>query len=1020
MTSRKPLSIGVHRALYSVAIASTAASMPALAQEQAPPGELEEITVTGSRIAADPNLIISSPVTQVTAEEFSFRGITRVEDLINDLPQIVPELTANESNGATGTATLDLRGLDSDRTLVLVNGHRMGFGDPFVLAPDVNQIPGNLVERVELLTGGASSTYGSDAIAGVVNFIMKEDFEGFQIDYQYSAYQHNNDNDLVTQAIQDAGFQTAPSSVTEGGTTNVTLTVGTNTEDGRGNVTAYLGYRDIEAITQDAYDFSACSLDSDGAIECGGSATSAEGLFTDFGVAGPLAGLPADSDAALEGPYFTFTPVGDQFVSDVPLFNYGPLNHFQRPDERYTGGVLAHYDINESMTGYAELQFMDDRSLAQIAPSGAFFVTSTIQCQSDLDEDGVFENHPLLSPQQFTAICENDRIVDIPDNPDTVADEAALSAGVQSCTNGALTDCPLYIGRRNVEGGNRFDDLRHTSYRFLGGLRGDISDNWSYDVSANFARLIYSETYNNDLSITRIQRALTVVPDPVTGDPVCESVVTGVDPACVPYNVFQEGGVTDEAINYLVQPLFSKGDLNMDQFVGFVTGELGDMGMVSPWASDGVEVVFGAEYRDESFDYQPDQNFQSGDGAGQGGPTAAVSGGQNITEMFTEFRIPVAQDKAFAEALTLDLRYRYSDYSTGVDADTYNIGGSWVPVEGFKLRGGFSRAVRAANIRELFEPQNLGLWGGVDPCGGDDDGPDLTLEQCQNTGLSAAQYGSAALINPAGQYNGIFGGNPNLEPEKSDSITVGAVLTPDEYIPGLSLTIDYWSFEIEDAIDTVEPELIVRRCGETGDPALCSLINRGPNGNLWLGSNAVVSTDVNIGFFEVAGVDIVANYAMDTGFGNLDFALRGTWLQKWDEQPIPGAETEDCAGFWGGTCGRPRPEWKHTFTTVWTSPVENLSFIGGWRYVGEVKEHQADDGGFIADAQNYFDLTANYTADWFGEETVINAGVTNILDNDPPVSGLFGNVGTFGNGNTIPSTWDALGRYWFVGLTQRF
>ncbi|HEX2138497.1 MAG TPA: TonB-dependent receptor, partial [Woeseiaceae bacterium] len=886
-----------------------------------------------------------------------------------------------------------------------------------------------LVERVEILTGGASSTYGSDAVAGVVNFIMKDDFEGFQLDYQYAAYQHENDSPLVTQALQDAGFATAPSSVgNEGGTSSINLTVGTNTEDGRGNVTAYLGYRDIEAITQDAYAFSACALDSGGANTCGGSATSAEGLFTDFGAAGSLVGLDPDSDAILEGPYFLLTPEGDQFVPGVPLYNYGPLNHFQRPDERYTAGAFAHYDIDENLTGYAEMQFMDDRSLAQIAPSGAFFVTSTINCQSDLDGDGIEEtNHPLLSPQQFTAICENDRVL-APvidedtgargDNPNTVADEAALAAGVQNCVDGSIGGCPLYIGRRNVEGGNRVSDLRHTSYRFLGGLRGEIGDNWSWDVSANFSRLIYSNTYQNDFSIRRVQRALDVVPHPDTNEPVCASVLNGVDPNCVPYNVFQEGGVTQEALDYLIQPLFAKGDLNQDQIVGFVSGDLTDMGFVSPWASEGVEMVFGAEYRDESFDYNPDQNFQSGDGAGQGGPTSAVSGAQDISEIFTEFRVPLAQDKAWAQALTLDLRYRYSDYSTGVDADTYNIGGSWVPVEGVKFRGGFSRAVRAANIRELFAPQSLGLWGGIDPCAGPT--PELTAEQCANTGVSAGRYGTVPL-NPAGQYNAIFGGNPELSPEQSDSITVGAVLTPSNFLPGLTLSIDYWSIEIEDAISTVDPELIIRRCGTTGDPALCNLIQRGSNGNLWLGANAVVSTDVNIGAFEVAGVDVVANYPLETSaLGNFDFSLRGTWLEKFDEEPIPGADVIECAGAWGGSCGRPRPEWKHTFNTVWQSPWDAWNFIMGWRYVGEVEMFDNPDG-YTARAQHYFDLTANYSAQWFGgEETLINIGVSNILDNDPPVSGLFGTVGTFGNGNTIPSTWDALGRYYFVGLTQRF
>lgn len=964
MNSRYTIRKAIRHALCFGAVASAGgyAAQAAAQQPEPQPGqELEEITVTGSRIATDPNLISSSPVSQVSAEELTYRGITRVEDLINDLPQITPELSANESNGATGTATLDLRGLGSDRTLVLVNGHRMGFGDPFALAPDVNQIPGALVEQVELLTGGASSTYGSDAMAGVVNFIMKDDFEGFQFDVQFSGYQHSQGNDAVQREIAEAGFEQAPDDVTDGETISVNLLVGVNTEDGRGNLTGYLGYRDIKAITQDSRDFSACALDAGdfGGTVCSGSATNAQGLFTDFG-----------------DTYYTVE--GDQFVEwDGTTYNFGPLNHFQRPDERYTGGVFGRYAVDEHLEGYAEFMFMDDRSLAQIAPSGAFFVTSTINC-----------SNAFLSPQQFDALgCTS---------PEDVA--------------------PFYIGRRAVEGGPRFDDIRHTSYRSLAGIRGEINDNWSYDAFANFARMIFSETYQNDLSTTRIIRSLDVVADPVTGEPVCQSVVDGSDPTCVPWNIFREGGVTQEALDYLVLPLFSNAELTQDQFVAFVNGDLTDLGLVSPWAEQGVEMVFGAEYRDENFEFNPDQGFQSGDGAGQGGPIPPVAGSQNVKEVFTEFRVPIAEGRTGLESLVLDLRYRYSDYSTGVDANTYNIGGSWIPVEGLKFRGGFSRAVRAANIREQFEPQNLGLWAGTDPCAGAN--PQLSAEACANTGVTPEQYGSVPT-NPAGQYNAIFGGNPDLQPEKSDSITFGVVFTPTEWLEGLSLSLDYWNIEIEDAIDDIDPEFIVRQCAATGDPALCDLINRGPNGNLWIGQAAVTSTDVNIGFFDVAGIDLVGSYTIEAGgWGAFDLAFRGTWLEKFDQQPVPGGTIEECAGFWGGSCERPRPEWKHMLNTVWTTPLDNLSVTAAWRYVGEVDEFEQDR--YTASGRHYIDLSGTYYADWFGEETVVTAGVSNLFDRDPPVSGLFGNVSVFGNGNTIPATWDALGRYWFVNLTQRF
>lgn len=985
MSKGRPLPLAVRRVLSGVAIASTAVSVPSLGLAQN--AKVEEVVVTGSRIATDPNLTTSSPVMQIKAQEIANRGITRIEDMLNDLPQITPELTANESNGASGTATLDLRGLQSERTLVLTNGHRMGFGDPFELAPDVNQVPAGLVERIELLTGGASSTYGSDAVAGVVNFIMKQDFEGLQLNAQYAGYQHSNGNDAVQSQIAASGYDQAPGSTTDGGTTTVELIIGANTADGRGNITGYLGYRDINAVTQSERDFSACALSSSNGRTCSGSATSPSGTFTPF-----------DANA-----YFTVR--GNEFVEGAPTYNFGPLNYFQRPDERYTAGLFGHYEFSERADAYTEVQFMDDRSLAQIAQSGNFFTSDTISC-----------DNPLLSAQQAAMINALDNFTrDDKGNPILDEDGKGVSDGVRDypCVPGNGDTVPFYIGRRNVEGGPRFDDLRHTSYRFLGGLRGDLSENWHYDGFANFSRLVFSETYNNDMSNTRIVRALDVVIDPDTGQPACRSALNGVDPNCVPWNIFQEGGVTQQAIDYLTLPLFSQAQLYQDQFVGFVSGDLTDMGLVIPSARDGVSVVFGAEYRGESFDFNPDQGFTSGDGAGQGGSTVGVNGTLNVKELFTEAKVPLVQDLPAAVSLSLDLRYRYSEYSTDVSTDTYNIGGEWTPVSGLMFRGGYSRAARAANIRELFEPQNPGLWAGADPCG---TAKTLTPEQCVNTGLTL-NYGTPVLDNPAGQYNGVFGGNPNLQPETSDSITIGMVFTAEQWIPNLQFSIDYWSIEIEDAIDDVDPSTILLQCGRTGDAAVCGLINRAPNGNLWVGTAGfVTSTNINIGFFDTSGIDFAANYRL----GSVNFSYDATWIEKFDQQEIPGADVIDCAGKWGAACERPRPDYKHTFATTWETPWD-VTLVGAWRFISGVDELSTNANAFDTGSENYIDVSATFMPDFaFGAGTVIRAGINNLLDNDPPVNGRLGNVDTYGNGNTIPGTWDALGRYYFVGLTQNF
>ncbi|TAJ94314.1 MAG: TonB-dependent receptor [Gammaproteobacteria bacterium] len=962
MFERKPLSLALQQALTTATVAATAVTLPALVQAQEQ--DLEEVIITGSRIATDANIVTSSPVTTVMAEEIATRGITRVEDLLNDLPSITPELTANESNGATGTAVIDLRGLSSERTLVLTNGHRMGFGDVYELAPDINQVPGALIDRIEVLTGGASSTYGSDAMAGVVNFIMKKDFEGVQVDYQYSAYQHDQGDDAVQAAIAANGFTQAPDSVWDGDTQNINITMGVNSADGRGNITAYLGYRSINAIKQSERDFSACALSSSGGNTCAGSATLPTGLFTPF-----------------NGTFY-FTVSGDQFVPwDYSYYNYGPLNFFQRPDERYTAGLFGHYEINEHANVYAEFQFMDDQTDAQIAPSGAFFVTSTLNC-----------SNAFLSAQQFAAI---------------------------GCT--APTDVvPLYIGRRNVEGGPRFDDIRHTSYRVLTGVEGAINDAWSYDAFVNFSRTLLSEVYQNDLSTTRIIRALDVVD--VTGVPTCQSVVDGSDPTCVPWNVFETGGVTQAAIDYLTLPLFSDGELSQDQYVAYVTGDLTSHGIVSPMAQDGVQVVLGGEYRDEHMDFNPDQGYQSGDGAGQGGPTAAVEGGIDVAEFFLETRIPLVQGREWIESLTAEIGYRYSDYSGGVSTDTYKVLGEWTPRTGYKLRGGYNQASRYANIRELFEPRNLGLWSGTDPCAGA--APTQTAAQCANSGVTAAQYGSVPL-SPAGQYNQIAGGNPDLDAESSSSFTVGAVITP-EQVPGLTFSVDYWSIDIEDAIDTLDPEFVVTQCGLTGDAAYCDLVNRGTtNGNLWIGSSAtaphVVATNINIGFYKVSGFDFFAGYGFDVGqYGDVDVNLRGTLVEAADQQLSPGATIDECAGTYAGVCGRPTPEWKHIITGTWHTPW-NVNATLSWRFIDGVEEFRTAGSRFDADEQHYLDMTAEYTPTFIGfGETTLSMGVTNVLDNDPPVSGYFNNIATYGNGNTVPGLWDSMGRYFFFAVSQKF
>ena len=370
--------------------AMLAMAAPAMAQSQPDADQLGEIVVTGSRIP-QANLVTTSPVTQVTGEDIKVAGVTRVEDLVTQLPQAFTSQNSTVSNGASGTATVSLRNLGSDRTLVLIDGRRMGYGSPADTAADLNQIPGQLVERVEVLTGGASAVYGSDAIAGVVNFIMKKDLEGIQINAQYGFYQHHNDYDGVGNVRAEierraltnpAEFGLPDDNVSDGESRDITVSMGVSSPDGKGHLLAYAGYRSNNPILQGERDYSACTIAAPSAAApstytCGGSGTSAAGQFTDFnGLAYTVSGN-------------TFVP----FSTATGAYNFGPANYYQRPDERYTLGAFGRYEINEHAEAFTQLMFSDYESVAQIAPSGDFFNTGTLNC-----------GNPLMSAQQKAAL----------------------------------------------------------------------------------------------------------------------------------------------------------------------------------------------------------------------------------------------------------------------------------------------------------------------------------------------------------------------------------------------------------------------------------------------------------------------------------------------------------------------------------------------------------------------------------------------------------------------------------------
>ncbi len=959
-----PLSIALG-ALLGLGVVAAAMTAPPTQAQEALDGAVEEVVVTGSRIKKA-NLVSASPVVQVDAEELLFQGTTRVEDMLRNLPQVWSEQNTGQSNGATGTATLNLRNLGDERTLVLINGRRLPAGSPIQggIGADINQIPGALIKNVDVLTGGASAVYGSDAVAGVVNFVMKDDFEGVKLDYQASQYNHDNDDGGIQSIVTDAGYPAASGSVSDGEIVDISLIIGGNFAGGRGNVTAYATYRDVEAVTQSERDYSSCAL-TDDATGCTGSGTIPEGRITDFGI----------------GPGFDFKVDGTDFVPrDGTTYNFGPENYYQRPDTRYTFGALAHYDVNEHIGAYSELMFADDRSVSQIAPSGAFFITNELPC-----------GNPLLSAQQFEQLC-----------------------GQFGLTENDISQ-NTFLGRRNVEGGQRQQDLRHTTFRMVFGTRGAIDDIWNYDVYGQYSEVSMENTYKNDLSIPRIINALDAVED-ADGNIVCRSVVNGTDPNCVPWNIFTTGGVTQEALDYLILPLFARGTTDQTVFSGYLAGDLGNYGITMPAAEQGINIVFGAEYREENLDFDPDDGFRQGLGAGQGGATNPVSGGYDVTEFFIETNIPLLEGASYAEELTLDLAYRYSDYSTDHETDTYGISAGWAINNDVKIRASYQRAVRAANIRELFLPQGFNLFDmDADPCSGA--APERSAADCANSGVTAAQYGSVP-DSPAGQFNFLQGGAPDLEPEQADTYTLGVVWTP-SFVDGLAVTIDYYDIEIEKGINNLTPEFILTQCLD-GNDSQCALVRRGSAGDLWIGSDVqnsghVIALNDNLATETVKGYDIIFDYDLDIGkWGSLNFSGVMSIIDTWDQQELAGAPVIDCAGGWGATCGYPTPDFQNNLRTTWTTPWD-LTISGLWRHIGESED--LNDNGRDLDATNYFDLAGIWNPDHWA---TLRVGVNNVFDEAPPIAGGAAGSSDNGNGNIFPGMYDALGRYMYFAVSVGF
>jgi outer membrane receptor protein involved in Fe transport len=949
----------------------------------------DSIVVTGSRIRR-PDLQSTSPLAVVQDEEFRLSGSVNVEQVINTLPQIVPGLTGFSNNPGNGAVTLDLRGLGATRTLVLVNGRRYLFYDVNQIV-DTNTIPQFLLEGVDVVTGGASAVYGSDAIAGVVNFRLRQNLNGIEAGALY--------------AITERG---------DGARYSADVAVGSNFGDGRGNVTAYASYTERRPIFQGSRAFSfnaagdACivpgSTDPRTSLgrNFGGTLATCVARGGEVGLIGQGSGTTDTATLLLpvaSGGTQIFDPNTRNirpFVDPDDLFNYAPANYLQLPQRRYLIGGYGSYEINESIQPFFEVGFVNNVVATELAATPAA-ASAPLQIAS-----------PFLTPQA-----------------------QAFLAGFRDPANPNFTT-PITVARRFEEAGSRNSNFNRDAFRVLAGLKGDLTENLQYEAYYSYARTRNTAFQSGNIATSRFTAALTT--EVVNGQLRCVSAMARAA-GCVPLNVFGRDTISPEALRYIQVASTNQDISSLKNAVAAISGTAFNLGLGAP----DIGFALGAEYREPSSRFIPDTFLSSGDvqGFNAGQPT---SGSYNVKEVFAELAIPILRD-SFIHRLELNGAFRYSDYSLrnvgGVE--TYSIGAEFAPVPDITFRGQFQRAVRAPNVQELFGGQSTGFPAASDPCsdrGTAANRTDTVRALCIASGVPAAAVFTRG-VQPNAQVQGFFGGNPNLGEETSDTYTIGAVIRP-SFIPRLNITVDYYNIKVEDVIGTFGGGLnsALQLCYTVAqnltNPVCAPFIGTrntatGALGVTQGGGNPLLLS-ANQATLETSGVDLQVDYSLPLSFSlfgaessKLSFFYLGTYLDKYRNTAI--AAIPERVTISEGT--PTLPEYKHTARISLIDGPGTISLR--WRYIDAVQDGRIQntfvgltrvgtDPAVLStpfvDEANYFDLSFGFEVN---DNFTMNVGVNNLFDKRPQVLGSLAE-----QANTYPGSYDVLGRDFFVSGRLRF
>jgi outer membrane receptor protein involved in Fe transport len=885
------------------------------AQDAAPDGEAaaedaEQIIVTGSRIRR-PNLESAVPITSVSGTEFFETGQISIGDVLNELPQLRSTFSQQNSTrflGTRGLNLLDLRGLGTQRTLVLVNGRRHVAGDVLnnAVSPDTNTFPTDLIERIDIVTGGNSSIYGSDAVAGVVNFILKDNFEGVQVRGQSGISKYG-----------DAANQ------------YVSLLAGTNFSEDRGNIAInleyahsdrYFGSRRPNLRQNNGF----VTVDSDPA----GSPNGSDGIpdrtfFRDIrsatlsiggqtvifpGATGTTGGIDGvggrftnafvfQRDGSLipqTGTRVGLAPNGNFIGGNGSSNREGQLLTLTPSLDRYSANIIGHFEVSPAFEPFFEAKYVRTEAFGSV--SGPLFSQgTTLGDPASPNRERVRLDNPFLSASARATLVPLLLATNVNANTGTALSATALAAQRTAINNGSFR---FGVRRNYVDLGIRDEKIVRETYRFVGGVKGEFNDDWNYEFSLNYGEHRERNDIKGNINVQRFLLAIDSTRD-TAGNIVCRSQI---DPAaavplvagaailaadvaaCVPLNPFGEGSVSQAARNYLTAQSVATGKLTQFVASGFVSGDFSNL-----FELPGGPISFsvGGEYRRETNAYDLDDLTQAGYNFYNSIPSFTAPAFE-VKELFGEVSVPLLKDVPGFKDLTLTASGRVADYkgSTGT-VYAYSGGVDWQPIQDLRLRGSYSRSVRAPNLNELFSAQGQNFAPAPnDPCSARNlaTGSATRVANCNAAGRPANfdfVYTSSLEI--------ISGGNPNLTEEESTSYTIGGIITP-SLIPGLSISADYFDITVDNVITSVTAQNILNLCYDAADlnNVFCGQFQRagasgGPRGEIpfQILEASLLQSTLNFAKFKTRGIDAEIAYRRKFSFGDLNLkAIYTRTLQR--------------------------------------------------------------------------------------------------------------------------------------------